>query len=86
MAAKTAFLLASYQLRVSEDWVVADAAKRNRSPSLNSLLTGKRTGNFPDFELLAASQGLKKPCTAITSGHNSLSQLTGKIFNKTGNC
>ena len=25
MAAKTAFLLASYQLRVSEDWVVVDA-------------------------------------------------------------
>jgi hypothetical protein len=34
MAAKTAFLLTSCQLRVSEDWVVADAAKRNRSPSL----------------------------------------------------
>ena len=32
MAAKTAFLLASYQLRVSEDWVVADAAERNWSP------------------------------------------------------
>ena len=30
MAAKTAFLLASYQLRVSEDWVVADAVERNR--------------------------------------------------------
>jgi hypothetical protein len=29
MAAKTAFLLASYQLRVSEDWVVADAVERN---------------------------------------------------------
>ena len=25
MAAKTTFLLVSYQLRVSEDWVVADA-------------------------------------------------------------
>jgi hypothetical protein len=49
MAAKTAFLFASYQLRVSEDWVVADAAKRNRSPTLIRLLTGKRTGNFPDF-------------------------------------
>jgi len=32
MAAKTAFLLASYQLQVSEDWVVADAVERNRSP------------------------------------------------------
>jgi hypothetical protein len=31
MAAKTAFLLASCQLRVSEDWVVADAVERNRS-------------------------------------------------------
>jgi hypothetical protein len=49
MAAKTAFLLASYQLRVSEDWVVADAAKRNRSPGAISLLTGKLTGNFHGF-------------------------------------
>jgi hypothetical protein len=32
MAAKTAFLLASCQLRVSEDWVVADAVEKNRSP------------------------------------------------------
>jgi hypothetical protein len=32
MAAKTAFLLASCQLRVSEDWVVADAVERNWSP------------------------------------------------------
>jgi hypothetical protein len=37
MAAKTAFLLTSCQLRVSEDWVVADAVDRN--PSLG-------TGNF----------------------------------------
>jgi hypothetical protein len=34
MAAKTAFLLASYQLLVSGDWVVADAARLNQSPSL----------------------------------------------------
>jgi hypothetical protein len=33
MAAKMAFLLAGYLLQVSEDWVVADAAKRNWSPS-----------------------------------------------------
>jgi len=39
MAAKMAFLLASYQLRVSEDWVVADAVERNRSPNAG-------TGNF----------------------------------------
>jgi hypothetical protein len=34
MAAKTAFLLAGDQARVSEDWVVADAAQPNQSPSL----------------------------------------------------
>jgi hypothetical protein len=33
MAAKTAFLLASYQLRVSQDCVVADAVERNWSPT-----------------------------------------------------
>jgi hypothetical protein len=32
MAAKTAFLLASCQLRVSQDWVVAEAVVRNWSP------------------------------------------------------
>ena len=40
MAAKTAFLLTSCQLRVSEDWVVADAVDRNRSLG---------TGNFSEI-------------------------------------
>jgi hypothetical protein len=35
MAAKTPFPLASYQLRVSEDWVVADAVERNRVSGRN---------------------------------------------------
>ena len=36
MAAKTAFLLASYQLRVSEDWVVADAVRCERVSKANN--------------------------------------------------
>jgi hypothetical protein len=31
---------------VRQDWVVADAVERNRSPKPNSLRTGKFTGNF----------------------------------------
>ena len=47
MAAKMAFLLASYQLRVSEDWVVADAVERNR-------FSNAGTGNF--FENFRSEQ------------------------------
>ena len=36
MAAKTAFLLAGYQLRVSEDWVVADAVGCERVSKANN--------------------------------------------------
>ena len=61
MAAKTAFLLASYELRVSEDWVVAEAVGANHSPGPNSLLTGKITGNFAAFRLNAISQRQKTP-------------------------
>jgi hypothetical protein len=41
MAAKAAFLLASYQLRVSGDWVVADAAP---AKPVSFGTTGKNTG------------------------------------------
>jgi hypothetical protein len=59
MAAKTAFMLASYQLRVSEDWVVADAVDRNRSlgtgnflkiSGQNRLLDVLMAANHPNFD------------------------------------
>jgi hypothetical protein len=51
MAAKAGFLLARCQLRVSEDWVVADAVICEPVSAANSQLTGKFTGNFAFLEL-----------------------------------
>jgi len=61
MPAKTAFLLASYQLRVSEDWVVADAAKRNRAANREN------NREFLGFSSLCGFSKVKKPCAAVTS-------------------
>ena len=49
MAAKTAFLLASYQLRVSEDWVVEDAVDRKRSPRVKFPASRENVGNFANL-------------------------------------
>ena len=38
MAAKTAFVLEGFNIRVSEDWVVADAVEQNRSRPASPLL------------------------------------------------
>jgi hypothetical protein len=38
MAVKTAFVLEGFNIRVSEDWVVAEAAQQNRSPPALPLL------------------------------------------------
>ena len=70
MAAKTAFLLASYELRVSEDWVVAEAVGANHSPGPNSLLTGKITGNFAAFRTQRGFPTAKNPCPSITFVEN----------------
>jgi hypothetical protein len=49
MAAKMAFLLASYQLRVSGDWVVADAVACELVSRGNSLISGNLLGNSVPF-------------------------------------
>jgi hypothetical protein len=57
MAAKTAFVLAGLKYLGFGRLGGGGCSQAKPVSKSNSLLTGKRTGNFPDFELRAASQG-----------------------------
>ena len=67
MAAKKAFLLTSCQLRVSEDWVVADAvfAKPVSKPKFPANRENNR--EFCNLRHYGSVKDRRNPCTAGTS-------------------
>jgi hypothetical protein len=63
MAAKATFLLASCQLRVSEDWVVADAVTCEPVSGVNSLKSGNLLGKLINF---CPSMALAAPICSVS--------------------
>jgi hypothetical protein len=63
MAAKKAFLFASYQLRVSEDWVVADAVTCEPVSGVKSLISGNLLGKSINFH---PSMALAAPICSVS--------------------
>jgi hypothetical protein len=72
MAAKAAFLLASCHLRVSEDWVVADAVDRNRSLGTGNFVKISGQNRLLDVLMAAAS----RTSTAIPISYPSAKALS----------